>query len=185
MSSTLREQLLKAGLVTEADVRRANQPPPRPPKRKPAPTPEASRAARESQAAKTARDQELNRRQKEKADRKARIAEIEQWVEQHRLPPLEGEDFYSFVDHQRIARIVVNPAMRAGLSRGELAIVRHQRHYAVVPAAAATRIRERDATRIVAQQSQPDAAPEGAGVPAQPGAEDPYKDFPVPDDLIW
>jgi uncharacterized protein YaiL (DUF2058 family) len=49
----------------------------------------------------------------------------------------------------------------------------------VVPAATAARIRERDVTRVVAQQSV--AAP----ATATPASDDPYKDFPVPDDLIW
>jgi uncharacterized protein YaiL (DUF2058 family) len=179
MSASLREQLLKAGLVSEADVRRANQPPPRRSKRAPAPTSESTRAAREAEEAKARRDLELNVRRREKAERKARIAEIDQWVEASRLPAKDGEDYYSFVDHRRIARIAVDAGLRAALGRGELAIVRHQRHYAVVPAAMAARIRERDPTRVVAQQST--AAPASA----TPASDDPYKDFPVPDDLVW
>jgi uncharacterized protein YaiL (DUF2058 family) len=180
MSSSLREQLLKVGLVSEAEVRRASQPPPRHSKKRPPPPPESTRSARESQAAKAARDSELNRRQREKAERKASLAEIDQWVEQSRRPAIEGEDFYSFVDHRRICRIAVDAPTRGGLSRGELVIVRYQRRYAIVPVATANRIRARDPERIVAE------APGGSGPEAsQTDPDDPYKDFPVPEDLIW
>jgi uncharacterized protein YaiL (DUF2058 family) len=180
MSSSLREQLLKVGLVSEADVRRASQPPPRHSKKRPPPPSESTRSARESQATKAARDSELNRRQREKAELKARIAEMDQWVEQSRRPAIESEDYYSFIDHRRICRIAVDAPTRAGLCRGELVIVRYQRRYAIVPEATASRIRARDPERVVAQN------PIGAEPPAaRTDPDDPYKDFPVPDDLIW
>ena len=93
----------------------------------------ATLAAQQAQAAKVARDQELNRRREEKAQRRARLAEIEQIIEQNRLPRLETEDYYSFIDGKKIRRMSVDPERREQLTRGVLMIVRYRGHYAVVP----------------------------------------------------
>jgi hypothetical protein len=56
-------------------------------------------------------------------------------------------------------------------------IVRWEGHYDLVPLDAVERIRERDAEAIVANPT--------AGTTAVQGADDPYQDYVVPDDLIW
>jgi len=210
MNSSLRDQLLAAGLVTEKQARQAAQqeqqrqfrdrprpkvgqhpganpaqhqsnPSPskgapqnqRPGQPQQAPSPKAQ--AQQAQAAKVARDQELNRRREDKAQRRARIAQIEQIIEQNRVPRLETDDHYSFIDGKKIRRMSVDAQRREQLTRGELVIVRYRGHYAVVPAAIGERIRERDATQVV-PLVQPQASPE---------PDDAYKDFVVPDDLMW
>jgi uncharacterized protein len=140
------------------------------------PVASASLAAQQAQAAKVARDQELNRRREEKAKRRARIAEIEQIIEQNRAPRLETEDYYSFIDGKKIRRMSVDPPRRAQLTSGVLAIVRYKGHYAVVPKAIAERIRERDENMVVPVVQPKEASPE---------PDDAYKDFVVPDDLMW
>jgi uncharacterized protein len=215
MNSSLRDQLLAAGLVTEKQARQAAQqeqqrqfrdrPRPNPGQRpgsnqaqnktqnKANPggpntgaaqnagqgqsqqAPSAKAQAQHAQAAKVARDQELNRRREDKAQRRARMAQIEQIIEQNRVPRLETEDFYSFIDGKKIRRMSVDPQRRELLTRGELVIVRYRGHYAVVPAAIAERIRERDANMVV-----PLVQPKASSEP-----DDAYKDFVVPDDLMW
>jgi len=202
--NSLRDQLLKVGLVTEQQAKKAAQqeqqrqfrlrppkpkqqqaPPPPPAGARPAaprpvvqpPTPgSATLAAQQAQAAKVARDQELNRKREEKAKRRARLAEIEQIIEQNRVPRLETEDFYSFIDGKKIRRMSVNPERREQLTSGVLAIVRYKGHYAAVPKAIAERVRERDANMVV-PVGQPPATTEAV--------DDAYKDFVVPDDLMW
>jgi hypothetical protein len=138
--------------------------------------PSASLLAQQAQAAKIARDQELNRKREEKAKRRARIAEIEQIIEQNRAPRLETEDYYSFIDGKKIRRMSVDAQRREQLTSGVLAIVRYKGHYAVVPKAIAESIRERDENMVV-----PVVQPkEASAVP-----DDAYKDFVVPDDLMW
>jgi uncharacterized protein YaiL (DUF2058 family) len=211
MNSSLRDQLLAAGLVTEKQARQAAQqeqqrqfrdrprpnPGQRPGSNPAAPnrgaaqnssagqqskSPGAARQApslkaqtQQAQAAKVARDQELNRRREDKAQRRARIAQIEQIIEQNRVPRLETEDYYSFIDGKKIRRMSVDAQRREQLTRGELVIVRYRGHYAVVPAPIAERIRERDANMVV-----PLVQPKTSAEP-----EDAYKDFVVPDDLMW
>jgi uncharacterized protein YaiL (DUF2058 family) len=214
MNTSLRDQLLAAGLVTEKQARQAAQQEqqrqfrdrPRPkvgqhpghgsgpgagqnkgggPNKsggqhnaaggQPQQGPSLKGQAQQAQAAKVARDQELNRRREDKAQRRARIAQIEQIIEQNRVPRLETEDFYSFIDGKKVRRMSVDVQRREQLTRGELVIVRYRGHYAVVPAAVAERIRERDANMVVPfVQPKPSAEPDDA-----------YKDFVVPDDLMW
>ena len=185
MSMSLREQLLKAGLVTEKQARQAEKQqyvPSRQKRSKTAPPPELTPAAKQAQAAKAARDQELNRRQQEKAAAKARIAELKQLIEQHRVPRVESDDYYNFVVDGKVRRIAVNALLRERLVRGELVIVRCDGQYDLVPAAEAPRIRERDPNAVVHafDRSAPaESQPSGAG------EDDHYKDYIVPDDLTW
>jgi uncharacterized protein len=103
MSDSLRDQLLKAGLVTENKVKSANQADEQRRRQlksggKLRATDVPPGAARHAKAQKAVRDLELNRRQQEKAQSRARRAQVEQLVEQARLPRLESDNYYSFVD---------------------------------------------------------------------------------------
>jgi uncharacterized protein YaiL (DUF2058 family) len=182
MSMSLREQLIAAGLGTKKQVKEATQAKkPQSRHQPPAPIPAEKVAANKALAAKTARDQELNRRQQEKAAAKARRAEVKQLIEQHRLPPVESDEYYNFADGSRLARLAVTPAIRDELIKGTVAIVRYEGHYAVIPQSAVARIRESDEHAVV-------TGGEAAASPAtssSPDKDDPYKDFVVPDDLVW
>jgi uncharacterized protein YaiL (DUF2058 family) len=175
MSSSLRDQLLKAGLVTEKQIRQASQQQRPPSRHKPAPTSEQKLAAQQAQAAKAARDQELNRQRQRNAEAKERAVQIKRLIEQHRLPKVESDDRFNFVAGKKIRFIAVDAAMRDGLNRGELAIVRYDGHSAVVPAAIAERIRERDERAVVPLNAAQGPVDEDAA----------YKEFVVPDDLKW
>ena len=182
MSLSLREQLLQAGLGTKKQAKQAEQAERKSKhenrqKSKPPSQPSAvAQAAQQAQAAKLARDQELNRRQQEKAQKKARRAQIRQLVEQHKLPRPDSDDYYNFVDGTTIRRIGVEPPLREQLMSGAVGIVRCAGRYELVPADLLVRIREIDAQVIahhnIASQQTVDE-------------NDPYKDFVVPDDLTW
>lgn len=180
MNSSLRDQLLSLGLVSEKQAKKVSQQEQQKQFRNrarpsPNPTPKPAPIVSAAQAEKAARDLELNRRKQEKAQRKARLAEIQLIVEQNRLPRLETEDFYSFIDGKAIRRMSVDAPRREQLTRGELAIVRYRGHYAVVPTAIAERIRERDERMVIPHMRAETPAP----------VDDAYKDFVVPDDLMW
>jgi uncharacterized protein len=182
MSLSLRDQLLKAGLVTEKQVKQvelaSNQqqfkqnkkgksaPPP------PTVNPEIERA----KAEKAAKDLELNRKKQEKAERRARAAAINQMVEQNRIPRVESDDYYNFVDNNKIHRIAVNGRMREQITNSELIVARFKGFYALVPAATAARLREIDPNSVLAFVAEQ---------PSTPAEDDPYKEFVVPDDLTW
>lgn len=184
MNLSLREQLLKAGLVTEKQAKQAERSGSRERHhqvkgggRTPAKPPAPAVAAQQAQAAKLLRDEELNRKQREKAERRARAAELKQLVEQLRVPFPESDDWFNFVDDGKVHRVPVTPELRRGIVTGTLAIVRSHGHYHLVPAHSLERIRERHSTAIVSLPAEPASSP--------PAQDDPYKDFVVPDDLVW
>jgi uncharacterized protein YaiL (DUF2058 family) len=182
MSTSLRDQLIQAGLVTKKQAKLASQQQPRPPqqsRRKPPRIPEHQLAAQRAQAQKAARDQELNRKQQAKAERTARLAQVRQLIEQNRVPPIESEDFYNFIDGTKIKRICVNAPIREQLNRGELRIVRCDNRYALVSASAGERIAERDPAALIARVADTAAA---AGAD---GHDNVYGAYVVPDDLMW
>ena len=174
--STLRDQLLQAGLVNEKQTKEAERQQRQQqrerqqlPKEKRATASEAELAAQRAQLAKTARDQELSRQQKEKADKKARHAQVEQLIQQSCLPRQQTDERYNFVDGNKIRSIPADRLVRERISRGEIAIVRRSGGYELVPAEAAARIRERDESAVI-----------GCGAAHDAGTAD-----GVPDDLVW
>jgi uncharacterized protein YaiL (DUF2058 family) len=180
MSDSLRDQLLKAGLVTKNKVKNANQADEQRRRLlnsggKPRASDVLPGAAQHAKAQKIARDQELNRRQQEKVQRRALRAQVEQLVEQARLPRLQSDNYYSFVDGGKVCRIAVDAQRRTEICEGKLAIVRYRGFHEVVPAEAAQRIRERDESALIVRDEYKETAPE----------DNPYKDFVVPDDLTW
>lgn len=180
MSTSLRDQLLQAGLVSQKQVkeveRRQQQQTRQPVKQKQQKQTETSAhgAGKASQAEKTARDQLLNRQRQEKANRKSLLAQIKQLLDQNRLPPVEGDDRYNFVDGNKIRYVAVNPVIRGQLTRGEIVVVRHEGRYYLVRAELASRIRDRDAHAVIIGAAR-----------ESPPSEDAYQQFAVPDDLMW
>jgi len=177
MSTSLRDQLLKAGLINKKQANDAERQQQRQERQTASKHPHAGAAERRlaPQSAKVARDQALNRQQREKAERKAQLAQIKQLIEQNRLPAFDGDQPYNFVDGSKIRRISVTASIRDQLGRGEIAIVRHEGRYELVPASIATRICERDERALIPLAVDQQSAP----------GDEAYEDFSVPDDLIW
>ena len=179
MSLSLRDQLMKAGLVSEKQAKQAGKQKQKQQRLEKKGQVEVDdvikQAALQAQAEKAARDQALNEQQKEKAEQKARAAQIKQLIETSRLPKLQSDDYYNFVDEKKIKRIAVNAMLRDKLSRGSLAIVRHGGGYEMIPREAALRIQERDPRRVILLNTPTEA----------PDADDPYAAYQVPDDLMW
>ena len=176
MSMSLRDQLLQAGLANERQskeaerqLRQQQQERQQLPKDKRARASRAELAAQQAQRAKAARDQELSLRIRELADKKARHAQIEQLIEQNRLPRAQTDERYNFVDGNKVRQIPADRSLRERLSRGEIAIVRRNDGYELVPAETAARIRERDECAVIECGAAHDAA----------------TDDGVPDDLMW
>ncbi|EIK98335.1 hypothetical protein PMM47T1_03689 [Pseudomonas sp. M47T1] len=179
MSLSLRDQLLKAGLVNHKQVKQVSKTQQKQKRLEQKGQVEVDdtqqRLAQEAMAEKVKRDQELNRQQQEKAEQKARAAQVKQLIEVSRLPKLTTEDYYNFVDDKKVKRLSVNALMRAKLSSGSLSIVHHNGGYEVIPREAALKIQERAPERIVLLNV----------VTEEPDADDPYAAYVIPDDLMW
>lgn len=181
---SLREQLLNAGLVSEKQVKQAEQKQKRQNfeegkqvGRREREQREAARLAEQQRVAvaKAAKDAELNRKREEKAAAKARWAEIRQLVEQHAIARPESDDYYHFVINGKVGRISVDAALRERIVREEIGIVRCDGRYTLLPKEITERVRERESRAVVPAPSEQQASP----------VDDAYKDFVVPDDLVW
>jgi hypothetical protein len=172
MAGSLKDQLLKAGLVSTKQVKKAAHE-----KRKgqggAAPD---SGAAQRAQAEKAERDRELNRKRQEDTERKANAAAIKQLIEANRLDKGAGEIPYNFTDGSRISRIYVTPEIHAQLIKGALCLARLGPRYELVRPDVAEKISARDPARVIMP---------AAAEPEAPAADDPYAAYQVPDDLIW
>jgi len=178
MSLSLREQLLQAGLVGSKQVKKAEQEQRQQHKKNPKAQTEKQQAVQKEQAEKIARDKELNRKRDEERQRQAKLAEIRQIVEQNRLPRVESDEYFNFVHRNKIHRIAVDASLRERITNGDVILVRYGKFYAPVLPDIAEKVRERDAASIVDLNAQ-------VSTTSQPDEEDPYKDFAVPDDLMW
>lgn len=177
MRNALQDQLLKAGLVKDKQVKEAHKQKQHAQRQQPAqkarPTP-AQQQALAAQQQKAERDKALNAEREARAARKALDAQILQLVQAHRRPHNDGEDAYSFVDGSRIKRVYVTAPTRDALARGEFGIVRLRNRYFVVTAEGAAAVRERAAEYLVVLNQA-----------AAGGDDAAYADHPVPDDLMW
>lgn len=181
MSMSLREQLLQAGLGTRKQAKQAEQQQYQLNRQNKNRTlaaerqQEQQRRAAQAQAAKAARDQELERKRREQAAARERWAQIRQLIEQHRVPRVESDDYFNFIDRRKVRRLGVDAELRQKLIAGSLVIVRCEGRYDIVPAEIAARIGAREPRAVVSLAHESPAAQQ----------DDPYKDFIVPDDLMW
>lgn len=179
MRNLLQDQLLKAGLVNKAKVDQVarQQSKQRQGKTPTAPSSEQSHAQR-IQAEKAERDRALAAERNAQARANEQRAQARQIVETHKVART-GEITYRFPDGQRIASVLVDERLRAQLASGALVIVRHGEGYQLIPRAVASKLHERDASLIVLDHGRAEPAPAADDDDAY------YRQFPVPDDLIW
>ena len=179
MRNPLQEQLLKAGLVKKNQVAQVVRE-------------QAKKSKGKTPAAPSTEQVEAKRLQTEKAERDRTLAaehnaqlranearaQAHQIVTMHKVQR-EGEIAYRFTDGNAIREVLVNEAMRAKLAAGTLVIVRHGDAYELLPRLAADKVGERDASIIVLDHGRAES-------PGGSSADDEYyKQFEVPDDLIW
>lgn len=139
---------------------------------------EAKQAAKQALAEKAQRARELNQERDSKAQRKAINAQIKQLVERHCLPK-GGDVGFNFIDGSKVKKVYVGALEQQQLSSGRLAIVKQGDQYEILPRPVADKIAERDAARVIvtAEADQDD------GLSAE--EQDWYKDYEIPDDLMW
>ncbi len=183
MGNALRDQLLKAGLVNEKQVKKAVKEKQKDTQRqhgqaKTTGQEEEKRRAQQAQAEKIERDRMLNQQRQELAEKKAIAAQIRQLVEQNRQPKGEGDTPYNFVDGGKVKRLYLSDKMRERIAKGQLAIIRLEQQYELVPPETAEKIQARDPSYVVVFNEPKQAAAEAT-------LEDPYAKYQVPDDLMW
>lgn len=182
MAISLQEQLLKAGLVKEKQLKKSNSD-----KRKhtlaqlhskAGVVDETKEAAKLALAQKSARDRELAKEKNKVLEVKAIAAQIRQIIILNRQAKNTGDVAFNFVDDKKIKSVYVASETVTHLSQGRLAIVRLDNQYEIVPQSAALKIQSRGPSYIVVCNEQSKKADGTAD-------DDPYADYKVPDDLMW
>ncbi len=177
MSNSLRDQLLKAGLVQKKDVKK------RPKKKAPTvakknrkkPSEETLRTQR-AMLDKAKKDKKLNERRRQEAERKALLAQIKQLVHGSKVDRKDGETAYNFTHKKKVKKIYVTEDQHKQLSRGQLMIIAMEDElFELVPKVVAAKVSERDASMVVETIKDETPADE----------DDPYANYEIPDDLMW
>lgn len=179
MRNPLQEQLLKAGLVKKSKVDQVAREQTRQRHAKSSPPPAADKVdVQRLQAERAERDRALAAERNAQARIAELQAQIRQLVETSKVPH-EGEIAYRFADGDLIKTMWVDEASRKQLIAGALVIVRHGDGYALLPRAAAAKVRERNAAMIVLDHGSAETSSESAP------DDEYYARFQVPDDLVW
>lgn len=182
MPGSLQDQLLQAGLANKDKAKKLAKV-----KRKEAKVARRSgveqvdenkQAAKRALAEKAARDRELNQALNIKAQRKAINAQIKQLIENHKLEKGRGQVGFNFTDGKKVKKLYVSTLEQKQLAAGILAIVKQGDQYEILPRPVADKIAERDAGRVI-------DCTEVSGQDLTDEEKDWYKDYEIPDDLMW
>jgi uncharacterized protein YaiL (DUF2058 family) len=182
MAGSLQDQLLQAGLADKDKAKKLARE-----QRKKAKVARRSgleqvdenkEAAKRALAEKTARDRELNQALNSKAERKAINAQIKQLIDNNKLAKGNGEVGFNFTDGKKVKKIYVSAMEQKQLSAGVLSIVKQGDQYEILPRPVADKIAERDLARVIDCSEECDQ-----GLTAE--EKDWYKDYEIPDDLMW
>jgi len=179
MRNPLQEQLLKAGLAKKSTIDKVAREQAKQRHAKSAPAAntdhvDAERIQREN----ADRDRALSAERNAKARAQEQRAQVRQIIEQTKLPRA-GEIDYRFTHDGAIRSLLVTEPVRRQLSTGALVIACHDSGYAIIPRAAAEKVEARDATMIAVDHGR------AATPPSDATDDDYYRQFKVPDDLIW
>ena len=182
MAGSLQDQLLNMGVASKQQAKQAKQQ-----KRKKAKqakqTPQQAAAEaqlkeqqlQQAREEKVARDRELNKQRDEARKQKETQARARQVVEQHRQPlPKEGKVSYNFTHGTTIKTIYVDKPQLEMLAVGTMAVVRQEEQYWLLDGTIARKVAELDESLIVSLHEK-----------TVVDEDDPYKDFEIPDDLMW
>jgi uncharacterized protein YaiL (DUF2058 family) len=180
--ASLQDQLLKAGLIDAKKAKQANKE-----KRKETNVArrsseevvdEVKQSAEQARLEKIERDRELNRQRDLELQQKAIAAQIKQLIENHRQPKGAGnvDVEYNFTDGKLIKKMRVSPLVLEQIARGLLAVVKLGEGYELVPRIVADKIAQRDEKFVVVANTKQDNKVD---------EDDPYKDYVIPDDLMW
>lgn len=176
--ASLQEQLLKAGLADKKQAKAINKQ-----KRKQknqarrsneVQVDEVKLAAETARREKAERDRALNAERNARAQEKAIAAQIKQLIEKNRLPKGDGEIAYNFTHGKKIKKLYVTQEIQKHLIAGRLVLALLNEQAEIVPRVIGEKIAERDADLVIMPSQN-----------TEPEEDDPYADYPIPDDLMW
>lgn len=184
MGNPFQDQLLKAGVVTKQQVKKAQSASNKKKKEQRSKknnniVDENKLKAQQLAKEKAEHDKALNLRKEEQAKQKAISIEIDQLILSNLIKRGEEcEIIYNFEHRKKVNRIYLNEDMRQRIINGKLGIARIEGRYELIPKLIAEKIQQRNDKRVILfeQSEQEEQAMD---------ENDPYAEFKVPDDLIW
>lgn len=182
MAKSLQEQLMGAGLVDKKKAKNIQKE--QRTKRKQTPKGqvaenEAAIRAEQAKKEKVEKDKALNKARIEEQNKKAIQAQVKQLIEMNTVLRESDEIGFQFAVDKKIKKIYISEQQQNHLLKGRLAIALLGGDFILIPAAAAAKIQERDENAIAYQLDKSQAQD------AEVDEDDPYKDYQIPDDLMW
>jgi hypothetical protein len=176
MANPFQDQFLKAGLVNKKQVNKAKLEQHKQQKeqrRNQGDDParqaiEQARQRQKEQSRQSNAQRDLAVREKEAA------AQIKQLVATNRVNTGKGDIAFHFSDSNKIKKIYLPKAIIDQLSNGILGIVKLDEKYEIVPADTAGKIRDRKPEALIV-----------LNVRQNKDANDPYGEFPIPEEYDW
>ena len=183
MGNPFQDQLLKAGVVTKQQVKKAQSATNKKKKeqrsKKSNVVDENKLKAQQLAKEKAEHDKALNLRKEEQAKQKSISIEIDQLILSNLIKRSEEcEIVYNFEHRKKVNRIYINEDIRQRIINGQLGIARIEGRYELIPKLIAERIQQRNEKRVLLfeQNEQEEQVTD---------ENDPYAEFKVPDDLMW
>ena len=181
MAKSLQEQLMGSGLVDKKKAKSIQKE--KRNKRKQAPkgklqVDEVKLRTEQQQQDKVEKDRSLNKVRVEEQEKKAIEAQIKQLILVNAVTRDAGSIGFQFSDNKIIKKIYITEEQQLHLLGGQLAITILAGEYHLVPKAVAEKITERDGGAVVYLD-------ETKSSDKIEDEEDPYKDYEIPDDLMW
>ncbi len=157
MGTSFQDQLLKSGLVNKKQVKKISQEKHANRKKNQGKnaSPEINTALAEK-LAKEKHNRELNQELNRKKKKRENLSQVRQLIETNRLKIEDDDEPYYFALGKKIKKLYVNEVIAKKLSRGQLAIVKLDDHFEIVPAKAANQIASRDQDALVVLHSPED-----------------------------
>ena len=175
MGSSLRDQLVKAGLATKQQANSLNAKS-RKKKNRSEQQANSDIAAKKAAEEKRARDKALNEAIQEKQKKAAIKGQIKTIIETNAVEDHRGESAYSYVMGAKVRQLFVNSEIHQQLADDKLAITRLNGKTYLVPVAIAEQVLGLNPEwAVVRPGEESPSAPE----------DDPYAGYEVPDDLDW
>ncbi|MCF6245723.1 MAG: DUF2058 domain-containing protein [Desulfobacula sp.] len=150
MGISLKDQLLKAGLVNKKQVKKARHDKRvKQKKNKGNNSPGEINKTQQEQSAKEKCNRELNQQLNKEKLKREKLAQVRQLIETNRLKLDDYEDPYYFAVGKKIKKIYINEEITRKLSFGQLAIVKFDNLFEIVPVRVAGQIATRDPDALV------------------------------------
>lgn len=182
MANSLSDQLLKAGLVNKQKAQQAKKQKQKSQKlaRKGQVTEDQADKERlaAERAAQVDRDRQLNKQLIEQQRQKEYLAQVRQLLQQHEIIIENGDIRYNYKEAggNKIKSIYVTELQQTQLSKGLIAISTDQERQYLVPRIIAEKAEQRVKSSLVFLASNESQDLDD---------DDPYKDYQIPDDLMW